>query len=167
MILQFAALPVAVSLVQAKPSLQLIAAHEAAESQVSGGVVTPSPQADGQSVSLPRLHPGGQQPSPFAHAVIAGKLHDALHCIALPVKMLLVQAFMSSQLVTQRFAALELIGSQVSGGVTTPSPHEAEQLLSVAIVQPPGQQPSPFWHCVMGGYVHAAVQFAALPVSRS
>jgi hypothetical protein len=66
--LQLAALPVSESIVQAFPSLQFVG-QELGGSQVSGAVTTRSPQARGQSGSLPISQPAGQQPSPLWHWV--------------------------------------------------------------------------------------------------
>ncbi len=56
----------------------------------------------------------------------------------------MVHALPSLQLVGH-----ELGGSHVSGDVTTPSPQVAEQSVSLPMVQPAGQQPSPFVQVVI------------------
>jgi hypothetical protein len=122
----------------------------------------PSPHAALQSLSLACVHPDGQHISPFVHVVIAGYEHAALHIAALPISTLLVHAIMSLHIVGQLDG-----GSHFSGAVTTPSPHVALQSLSLPIVHPGAQQPSPPAHAVIGDVAHAALQFAALPVTKS
>jgi hypothetical protein len=86
----------------------------------------------------------------------------ALQFAALPTSTLLVQAIPSSQLVGQLPG-----GSQVSPGSTAPLPQLTEQSVSFRDVHPDGQQPSPPPQAVIAGYVHRAVQSAALPTSTS
>ncbi len=71
-----------------------------------------------------------------------------------------MQAMPSSQPVGQA-------PSQVSLPSTRPLPQEAEQSLSVATLQPAGQQPSPWTQAVTGSYVQRALQLAAAPVIAS
>jgi hypothetical protein len=70
---QLAALPVRASTVHAFPSLHAatLAGQELRGSQVSPASMVPLLQVTLQSRSLLLLQPGGQQPSPFAHCVIA------------------------------------------------------------------------------------------------
>jgi hypothetical protein len=82
--LQFWALPVSWSRVQASPSSQLVG-HEDGGSQVSRSSTTPLPQFAEQSESVVASHPAGQQPSPEEHAVIAVALQATLQLWALPV----------------------------------------------------------------------------------
>jgi hypothetical protein len=114
-----------------------------------------------QSLSFPLVHPIGQHPSPFAHIVIAGCVHTALHVLADPVRMSAVQALVSGGQVVGQFP------SQVSGGSTTPFPQLAMQLASFPELQPIGQQPSPPVHIVIGACVHTKLQLPADPVIPS
>jgi len=134
--LQFAALPVGASTVQAFPSLQSVGQLP---SQVSPVSTTPLPQLAEQSESLLLVHPAGQQPSPPTHWVTGWCVHAALHVEALPVITSWVHAFPSLQ-------SLGQLPSQVSLGSTTPLPQVAEQSESVPEVHPAGQQPSPPSH---------------------
>src|SRR5688500_10509778 len=73
--------PSSVSTVHATPSLHIVG-HEPvplgiAVSQSSGVSTTPLPHLGEQSRSLIALHEPGQQPSPWAHVVIAVALHAA------------------------------------------------------------------------------------------
>ena len=91
-----------------------------------------------QSKSLKDVHPDGQQPSPPVQVKIVVCPQATLQFMALPVRESMVQAMPSLQLVGH-----VLGGSQVSPGSRTPLPHMDEQSLSLRLVQPPGQQPSP------------------------
>jgi hypothetical protein len=122
----------------------------------------PSPHTALQSLSFACVQPDGQHMSPFVHIVIAGYEHAAVHIAALPISTLFVHAIMSLHIVGQLDG-----GSHRSGVVTTPSPHVALQSLSLPIVQPGAQQPSPPLHAVIGDVAHATLQFAALPVMKS
>jgi hypothetical protein len=150
--LQLAALPVMVSIVHALLSSQVVG-HVLGGSQVSPAEITPSPHLGEQSLSLPMLQPAGQQPSSFAQAVIGSWVQATLQVAAVPVMMSLVHATPSSQLVGHVLGR-----SQVSGNVTTPSPHATRQSLSLLMLQSAGQQRSctvPL-HTVIGVYVHLA-----------
>jgi hypothetical protein len=114
--LQFWALPVIWSRVQALPSSQL-EGQEAAGSQVSPPSTTPLPQLAEQSESLAELHPTGQQPSPGVQAVIAVEEHVTLQVTGPPVIWSEVHALPSLQLVAQ-----EAAGSHVSPLSTRPLP---------------------------------------------
>jgi hypothetical protein len=131
-------------------------------SHVSPISTAPFPQTAAQSLSLFRLHPGAQQPSPFVHVTIGGYVHCTLHWAGAPVRRFVVHAFMSSQVAGQ-------VPSQVSGGSTVPLPQVAEQSVSFAKVQPVpvGQQPSPDTHAVTGGCVQSAVHSTAVPAKTS
>jgi hypothetical protein len=111
-------------------------------------------------VSLPWLQPGGQQPSPFWQAVMrgCGLGHCALQLAALPVSVSMVQASPSSQVVGQ-------LPSQVSGASTVLLPQVLEQSLSLAWVQPAGQQPSPLAQVVTLVCLHCAEHVDAAPNS--
>jgi len=65
--LQFSALPVIMSVVQALPSLHSVGQLP---SQVSPESTMPFPQNAEQSLSPADVHPAGQQPSPSAHSVM-------------------------------------------------------------------------------------------------
>ena len=56
-------------------------------------------------------------------------------------------------------------GSQVSPPSRMPLPQLAEQSLSLAALQPVGQQPSPGAQVLMALLLQATLQFWALPVS--
>jgi hypothetical protein len=84
----------------------------------------------------------------------------ALQLTALPVSVSIVQALPSLQVTGQ-------LPSQVSPLSTTLSPQNGEQSLSLAVLQPAGQQPSPFLQVTIGWKVQAAEQLMALPVSVS
>ena len=77
----------------------------------------------------------------------------------LPGIVAVVHGLLSLQLVGQVAG-----GSQVSPDSMMPLPHAAEQLLSLALVQPLGQQPSPLVQVVMLVWLQATLQLAALPV---
>ncbi len=159
--MQLAALPVSVSIVQALPSLQLVL-HELGGSQVSPGSITPFMHVREQSLSLLALQPAGQQPSPVRHCVTCWCRQAAVQFAALPVTESIVQDVPSSQAVGH-----EPAGSQVSPGSTTSLPQLPEQSLSTLALQPPGQHPSPLWHCVMIWLAHATLQLRGLPVGSS
>jgi hypothetical protein len=126
-------------------------------SHVSGAVTTPSPQRAMQSVSVPIVAPGGQHPSPAIGVVIGVNEHVALQVVG-----------MTSASVVQAIVSLHAVGhapgmpaampvSHASVPERTPSPHVAVQSLSVAMVAPAGQQPSPFIGIVIGVNAHVAV----------
>jgi len=137
--LQFWALPVIVSMVQAFESLQVVGQLP---SQVSPASTTPLPQLGEQSLSFVESQPAGQQPSPFWQVEMFWWAQATLQLAALPVIVSMVQAFWSSQVVGQ-------LPSQVSPGSTTPLPQLAEQSLSLPLLQFGGQQPSPSAHWVI------------------
>jgi hypothetical protein len=116
--------------VQATPSSQL-AGHELGGSQVSPLSTTLLPQVAEQSVSVVKLQPAGQQPSPELQMTMALKLHATLQVAALPVCWFVVQALLSSQLVGH-----EPGGSQVSPVSTVPLPQ-------VVAPEPPVELPDP------------------------
>jgi hypothetical protein len=82
--LQFWALPVSWSSVQALPSSQLVG-QELGGSQVSPESTTRLPQVAEQSASLAELHAAGQHASPPQHAVMGEVPHTTLQFWALPV----------------------------------------------------------------------------------
>ena len=71
-------------------------------------------------------------------------MQATLQLAALPVRVSVVQALPSLQLVGQLLG-----GSQVSPGSTTPLSQVAEQSSSSLALQPLGQQPSPLLHAVI------------------
>jgi hypothetical protein len=129
-------------------------------SQVSPTSTTLFPQLGEQSPSLLALHPGAQQPSPELHSLMGEKLQAAEQLLALPVSWSMVQALPSLQLEGHDDGR-----SQVSPVSTTPFPQLGEQSLSLLALHPGAQQPSPDWHALMGAWLQAAEQLAALPVS--
>ncbi len=68
--LQVSAPPSVMSMVQASPSSQAMLAQVEGGSQVSFDSIAPLPQLGEQSESTFALQPSGQQPSPFAQALI-------------------------------------------------------------------------------------------------
>jgi hypothetical protein len=159
--LQLAALPVSTSTVQAFPSSQVVGQLEGG-SHVSPLSTWPLPQVAEQSLSVAWSHPGGQQPSPLLQALMGAWLQDALQDAALPVSVSMVQAFPSSQLAGQLEG-----GSHVSPLSTWPLPQVAEQSPSEVLLHPGGQHPSLLLQAVVGAWLQAALQLAALPVSTS
>jgi hypothetical protein len=135
--LQFAALPVIWSWVQALPSSQLVG-QVAMGSQVSPASTTPLPQLAEQSESSAVLHVAGQQPSPGEHVLMAVLLHTTLHASALPATWSWVQALPSSQLVGH-----EVAGSQVSPASTMPLPQVAPGAAAVPELAPAPVAPPP------------------------
>jgi hypothetical protein len=113
-------------------------------SQVSPVSTTPLPQDAEQSLSVPELHPAGQQPSPPLHWLIDVWAQAASHLAMLPDTLSAVQALPSSQ----SFWVGQL-PSHTSLGSTTPFPHPGSQSLSLPVLQPGAQQPSPVLHSVM------------------
>jgi hypothetical protein len=69
------------------------------------------------------------------------RAHAAVHVAALPVSESTVQAFASLH-----EARVGQLPSQVSPLSITPFPQLTEQSLSVLLLQPAGQQPSPLAH---------------------
>jgi hypothetical protein len=136
------------------PSLQLAAVGHTpapvviAVSHVSGGVTTWSPHP-AQSLSFAVVAPAGQQPSPFAGAVMVVCVHIAVH--AVPASASVVQAAPSLHLAAVGHAPVPvaIAVSQVSPVSTMLLPHITEQSESVADVAPVGQQPSPGAAAVM------------------
>jgi hypothetical protein len=159
--LQFAGDPLIMSIVHALPSLHEVG-HDAGGSQVSPGSMMPLPHDDEQLLSLVALQPVGQQPSPLMHETIGLWPQLTLHVAAEPLVVSIVQAFPSLHVVGH-----EAGGSHVSPGSMTPSPHDAEQSLSVGWVQPEGQHESPFMHATMPVWLQATLQLAGLPVMVS
>jgi hypothetical protein len=130
-------------------------------SQVSPGSTTELPQTAVQLLSLAALHPAGQQASPLAHVVIVVVFTQvAVQAAAVPCSARSWQPT-AGQAVGQ-------LPSQVSeqAGSTTPLPQRQAQSLSLTLVQPDGQQPSPFVQAPMTVlFTQAAVQAAADPCS--
>jgi len=153
------ALPVRVSVVHAMPSLHSVG--QLLPSQVSPASTTLLPQKPPQSLSVAEVQPEGQQPSPLLHMVMGSKVQAALHIIALPVRVSVVQALPSLHTVGQ------LAPSQVSPASTTPLPHIAMQSLSLLLVHDEGQHPSSLAQAEMGLLMQTALHVAALPVSVS
>jgi hypothetical protein len=92
--------------------------------------------------------------------VIGVYVHCTLHWPAVPVRTFVVQAIPSSQVAGQ-------FPSHVSMPSTTPFPQLGEQSLSFVALHPGAQQPSPFVHVVIAGWVHCRLHWAALPTSTS
>jgi hypothetical protein len=126
---------------------------------LQAGSVTPLPHWQAQSLSLAVVHPEAQQPSPLVQAVMTVVFtHLAVHAVAVPCSIRCWHPI-GGQLVGQ-------LPSQVSPGSTIPSPQRGWQSLSLALVQPAGQQPSPFAQAVCTpSSTQLAVQAAADPIS--
>jgi hypothetical protein len=133
-------------------------------SQSSPLSTTPLPQTGLQSLSLLALQPEGQQPSLFLQAVMVTKLHLAEQPPPF-CSVSLVQALLSLQLVGHLPAPEVMPMSQSSPLSTAPLPQLTEQSLSLLLVQPDGQQPSPSLHCWICVFLHWALQLPGL--SRS
>ena len=159
--LQVEGLPVIESMVQGLPSLQLVG-QVPGGSQVSPGSMMPLPQTAGQSLSLFRLQPLGQHPSPPEQAEMGVWVQCTLQVLGLPVIVSVVHGLLSLQLVGQVPG-----GSQVSPASTAPLPHTGLQLLSELALQPLGQQPSLLVQVVIGVWVHCTLQVPELPVMVS
>jgi hypothetical protein len=143
--LQLAALPVLISVLQDSPSSQLVGQTALpVVSQVSPGSITPLPQLFEQSLSVLRVQPIGQQPSPPLHAVIGLTSQPAVHSGALPPVLTVRQALLLGH-TGQRSG-----GSQVSPDSITLLPHLGMQSGSVVASAPEGQQPSCMPPIVMG-----------------
>jgi hypothetical protein len=164
------------SMVQALLSLQVVG-HVLSGSHTSPGPITPSPQSTVQSLSFVALHPGTQQPSGAAlsHARIAWFVQVTLQRSLVPVRVSIVHALWSSQLVGQW--VLEL-SSQASVGPNKPSPQSSPpggaQSVSWPCVASPTrahlsakQQPSPLAHVLIGMCVQIASHLLAEPLTRS
>jgi hypothetical protein len=158
--LQLAALPVGAATVHG--SLTVHVGHEPGGSQVSPASTIPLPQP-AQSLSLPGVQLPGQQPSPLVQALMVIGAQAKLHVAALPVVLSRVQALVSTHVAG---SGHELGGSQVSPASSLPLP-QPTQSLSVAAVQPPGQQPSLLAQLVMIWCVQLSVQDDALPAVPS
>jgi len=124
-------------------SVHPMAGHEVAQlpSQVSPGSSLPLPQVTAQSLSVVASQPAGQQPSPFAQVVcIPLFTHWASQVVGLPCRV------RSWHPMAEHFEGQ--LPSHSSVPSTMPLPHIAPQSVSLALVQPGGQQPSPFRHMV-------------------
>jgi hypothetical protein len=132
-----------------------------APSQLSlqAGSVTPLPHWQAQSLSFAVVHPEAQQLSPFVQAVMTVSFtHTALHAVAVPCRCRVWQPI-AGQVAGQ-------LPSQVSPESTIPSPQRGLQSLSLLLLQPAGQQPSPFAQAVWTpSSMQLAVQAAAEPTS--
>jgi hypothetical protein len=90
-----------------------------------------------------RLQPAAQQPSPSVQDVISVLEQAALQLAAEPVRRSLVHLLPSSHDAGQ-------LPSHISPVSTVPLPQFAEQSVSVTLVHPSAQQPSPPVHEVTG-----------------
>jgi hypothetical protein len=151
-----------ISFLRMQPFHMQVAGQLDGGSQVSPVSTAPLPHLGEQSLSMLALQAGGQQPSPAVHAVCAtSSTHWAWQVPPL-----------TSRRCWQPMAGHE-VGQLVSGSHVSPQvasiwplPQVQLQSLSVAVVQPDGQQPSPDAQVVCGpSSTHLAVQLAAVPVS--
>jgi hypothetical protein len=156
--LQLAADPTIASIVHATPSVHVVGQLPSQVSPISRAEL---PHVGEQSESLFALQAAAQHPSPSTHWLMGWNEHAALHVVAEPTSESIVHAFPSVQAVGHDAP------SQVSPSDTTPSPHDGEQSLSVASVQPARQQPSPPLHATIGWKLHALLQLDADPTSVS
>jgi hypothetical protein len=103
-----------------------------------------------------------QQPSPSIADAIATCVQATLQFTSLPVRTSSVHGSPSPQSCGHGVA---LDGSHVSPAAlsTTPSPHRAEQSLSVCSVQPLGQQPSPAVHALITFVSHTRLHASGVP----
>ena len=115
-----------------------------------------------QSLSVPEVHPVGQQPSSGTQAVTAVWLQARVQSSLLPVIPSVVQGLWSSQEVGQEDG-----GSQVSPVSTTPLPQTDEQSESLFALHTLGQQPSPETQAVMVVWLQVTLQLVRLPVLAS
>src|SRR5262245_31003372 len=123
-----------------------------------------SPHCGLQSPSLPALQPFGQQPSPERQPVTGWWMQVREQPSGDPEAKSSVQALASSQERGQAPGKPAVIArSQLSLLPTTPSPQMPAQSESVAIVQPAGQQPSPFAQAVIGIATQWALQVSTRP----
>jgi hypothetical protein len=120
-------------------------------------------------LQVPRPPPG-QQPSPAVQAVIGVFVQATLQLAFDPVRASVVQALPSLHVIPEQTGVAGAT-SQVSPLSTAPLPHTAAQSLSLFRLQvpdpPPGQQPSPAMHAVIGVFVQATLQLAFDPVRTS
>jgi hypothetical protein len=144
--------PISVSDVQTSESSHAVGQIP---SQTSPDSTTPLPQTGMQLGSLLALHPGAQQPSPPAHAVIGVKEHPTVQ--PPPVSASAVQLMPSLHDVGQ-------FPSQVSPGSVTSLPQIVAQSVSLLALQPTGQHPSPLMQRTIGANAQRAVQIAGSPV---
>jgi hypothetical protein len=131
-------------------------------SQLSAASSTPLPQAATQSLSLPALQAGGQQPSPPMQVVWSRSFtHAAVQVPGLATRR-------SMQPIGGHDAGQSVSGSQTSPQVasTTPFPQVQLQSLSSGAAQPDGQQASPEVQAVCDPLrTQTALQVAADPCS--
>ena len=154
-------LPISTFCVHALLSLQLVGQVDFG-SQVSPASTTPLPHDGLQSASVTLVQPFGQQPSPAVHIVIDEVEHAALQFALLPVRRSVVHVLPSLHVVGHVPG-----GSHVSFMSMLPSPQEAEQSLSLALLQLAGQQPSPSLHALIGSRVHTRSHVSAAPDCES
>ena len=154
---QVASLPLDVSTVQALLSSQLVAQLPSQSSPASTKLFW---QTGSQSVSLRLLQPNAQQPSPLVQLVFAILLQTALQVVAEPLRESTVQTLESKHEVGQ-------LPSQDSFASTIEFPQAAVQSSSLLLLQPAGQQPSPFAQEVMSSKTQTALQSFELPLRES
>jgi hypothetical protein len=159
------------SVVQGLPSSQAVGQAPGlpagiATSQLSSIWTLPSPQVAEQSGSVAAVHPAGQQPSLCGlQAAIGLETQVAVQALVEPVSAVCTQADGDGgQLVGQAPGPTAAL-SHDSPGSTTPSPQRAGQSVSVALVPPSGQLPSPEVGVVIEVWAHFTVQ--PLPTRKS
>jgi hypothetical protein len=115
-----------------------------------------------QLLSLFALQAAGQHMSPFMHVVLTlAFTQRAVHIAAVPCSIRNWQPI-AGQVVGQ-FAPSHV---SLHAASVTPLPHWQLQSLSLTLVQPEAQQPSPFVHVVMTvSFTHSALHAAAVPCS--
>jgi len=162
--LQVTGLPTSCSKVQGSPSSGQVVGQVAGGSQVSPAPMWPSPQVGSQSLSVAAVQPAGQQPSLSRQATTAKCVHPRVQSWIEPLAMSVVQASASSQVRAQAPGMPAVIArSHCSLASTTPSPHMTKQSVSVAAVQPAGQQWSPSAQAVIGVATQSELQVLGDP----
>ena len=145
------------SAVQLLESLQAVGQFP---SQISFSSTTLLPQLGLQSASLLLLHPLGQHPSPFVQVAIEVKTQLASQFPKLPLREFEVQASPSSQVVGQ-------LPSQISPASTTLLEQSGAQSLSLRLLHPVGQHPSPEVQAKMAVCKQSALQVDEEPINTS
>ena len=111
-------------------------------------------------MSLRLLHPEAQHPSPSVQVVISIVVQNASQVVAEPLKESSVHALESSQAVGQ-------FPSQISFVSMTPLPQSGLQSVSLLLLQPLAQHPSPLVQAVIPVNTQTASQLEELPFRES
>jgi hypothetical protein len=160
---QLATRPVRVRMVLASPKQASDWVWQAdGGSHFSPDSTTEFPHTGMQLLSLLALHPVAQHMSPFVQEVTKVEFTQrAVHAVAVPCRVRSWQPI-GGQLLGQFPSQNSLQAASV-----TPLPHWQLQSLSLTLVQPDAQQPSPFAQvAITVSFTHSAVHAAAVPCSR-